>query len=225
MRPREPAFQSEANESLASPDPGWLAGIPADEMLSPLAIDWRRPQPSTTHDDRIALPQALGASSQNIFVRAWLPITLGEIALLGITATLPKDWTGWSPDFVRDGMGNLKEAWTSPPVMDTDNCLHNYLGHPYGGSFYYNSVRCRGATFGQSMAFSAVLSTQWEYVFEAVAERPSIQDLIITPVAGAALGELVHRMTNSMVRGGTSFPEKVVITVLNPAHVLAHGYK
>ena len=151
------------------------------------------------------------------FRRAWVPITCGEVALLGITAALPKSWTGWSARFVQDGTDNFKEAWTKPPVMDTDAWFHNYIGHPYGGSLYYNSVRSQGATVAQSFLTSAVLSVQWEYIFEAVAERPSIQDLVITPVVGSALGEVIHRTTARMRRNGTTVFEKAFIVVLNPA--------
>ena len=158
------------------------------------------------------------------FLRAWVPITCGEIALLGITASLPKSWTGWSAHFVQDGANNFKEAWTEPPIMDTDWWFHNYVGHPYGGSLYYNSVRSQGATVRQSFFMSMVLSTQWEYVFEAVAERPSIQDLIITPIVGSLLGEAIHRTTARMRRNGTNIFEKVFITVFNPAGALTSGY-
>ncbi|HET9952497.1 MAG TPA: DUF3943 domain-containing protein [Candidatus Eisenbacteria bacterium] len=158
------------------------------------------------------------------FRRAWIPITCGELALLGITATLPKSWTGWSPHFVRDGASHFSEAWTQPPIVDTDWWFHNYVGHPYGGSLYYNSVRAQGATVRQSFFMSMLLSTQWEYVFEAVAERPSVQDLVITPVIGSLLGEAIHRTTARMRRNGTSLLEKVFITLFNPASALASGY-
>lgn len=158
------------------------------------------------------------------FRRAWIPITCGEIALLGVTATLPKSWTGWSAHFVRDGANHFKDAWTEPPIVDTDWWFHNYIGHPYGGSIYYNSVRSQGATVRQSFFMSMLLSTQWEYVFEAVAERPSIQDLVITPVVGSLLGEAIHRTTTRMRQNGTTIFEKVFITILNPAGAISSGY-
>jgi hypothetical protein len=158
------------------------------------------------------------------FLRAWLPITCGEIALLSVTATLPKSWTGWSAHFVRDGANHFKEAWTEPPIVDTDWWFHNYIGHPYGGSIYYNSVRSQGASVRESFFMSMILSTQWEYVFEAVAERPSIQDLIITPVVGSLLGEAIHRTTTRMRQNGTNILEKVFITLLNPAGAISSGY-
>jgi hypothetical protein len=159
-----------------------------------------------------------------MFLRAWVPVTTVEFVLLGVTASLPKSWTGWSAHFVRDGINHLERAYTRPPVWDTDWWFHNYVGHPYGGSIYYNAVRSQGASPAQSLLFSAVLSTQWEYFFEAFAERPSIQDLIVTPVAGSLLGELTHQITLNLERGGTSTGEKVLILVMNPMHVVFDGF-
>ena len=62
--------------------------------------------------------------------------------------------------------------------------------------------------------------TQWEYLFEAVAEQPSIQDLLITPITGSILGEVIHGATLSMKQNGTSFIEKAVILVINPMSVV-----
>jgi hypothetical protein len=160
----------------------------------------------------------------SMFLRAWIPVTAAEFALLGVTAALPKDWTGWSAHFVRDGINHMERAYTQPPVWDDDWWFHNYVGHPYGGSIYYNAVRSQGASPGQSLLFSAVLSTQWEYFFEAFAERPSIQDLIVTPVAGSVLGELTHRFTMHLKKGGTSTGEKLLILLANPMHAAFAGF-
>lgn len=159
-----------------------------------------------------------------MFLKAWVPVTAAEFALLGVTASLPKSWTGWSAHFVRDGVNHLGQAYTKPPVIDDDWWFHNYVGHPIGGSYYYNTVRSQGATPRQSMFFSAVLSTQWEYFFEAFAERPSIQDLIVTPVAGSILGELTHRLTMQLKKGGTTTGEKILILLTNPMHAAFAGF-
>ena len=168
--------------------------------------------------------QAPEITNDRIFFKGWLLITSVEVVLLAVTATLPKDWTGWSSQFVKDGWGNLQDAYSYPPVWDTDHWFHNYIGHPYGGSVYYNTVRCQGARKGQSFLFATALSIQWEYLFEAVAEQPSIQDLFITPIAGSVLGEFVHRLTLTLKKNGTNFGEKVLITILNPTSVVFNGY-
>lgn len=168
---------------------------------------------------RAVAPRTYGS----MFFKAWMPMTGAEVGLLAVTASLPKSWTGWSAHFVRDGVNHLGRAYTEPPVMDTDWWFHNYVGHPYGGSLYYNAVRSQGATQRQSTFFAFVLSTQWEYFFEAFAERPSIQDLIVTPVAGTILGELSHRLTLKLKKGGTNFGEKVLILITNPMHAAFAG--
>ena len=147
-------------------------------------------------------------------------ITGVEVALLGVTASLPKEWTGWSNTFVADGLHNFGEAYKYPPVWDDDHWFHNYIGHPNGGSVYYNTVRCQGASPFKSFVFSGLVSLQWEYIFEAVAERPSTQDLIITPISGAALGELVHQLTQAMREDRTNFLENFAILILNPTSLV-----
>ncbi len=227
--PAEPALEWTLVTYPSGETDALIATADTDEIVAPPVSALALAGQPTWADDGIPLEAAaLGApstSAGSLYVRAWLPITIGELSLLTITAMLPKDWTGWSANFVGEGAGHFAEAWTKPPIMDTDHWFHNYIGHPYGGSFYYNSVRTRGAPPMPSMAFAAALSFQWEYIFEAVAERPSIQDLVITPIAGAALGELTHRMSRSMRKGRVTLPEKVVMTVLNPADVLVHGYR
>jgi hypothetical protein len=164
------------------------------------------------------------AAQRRIFFRSWAALSLCEFALLGVTATLPREWTGWSDRFVQDGLGNLRQAYSGPPVWDTDHWFHNYVGHPYGGSVYYNTVRSQGASKTTSFLFVTLMSTQWEYVFEAVAEPPSIQDLIITPITGGLVGEFVHDLTLHLVRNGSGTLERIFITVLNPMHALHNGF-
>jgi hypothetical protein len=209
--------------ALETPSP-WRTDGRLDPML--LAAAGGNPDGSFTLSYPEAPPDSTPEIKPNdrIFFKGWLLITSVEVALLCITATLPKDWTGWSSTFVADGMDNFKDAYSYPPVWDTDHWFHNYIGHPYGGSVYYNTVRCQGANKGQSFLFSTALSVQWEYLFEAVAEQPSIQDLIITPIFGSLLGEFVHRLTANLKKHGTNFGEKVIITILNPTSVVFNGY-
>ena len=159
-----------------------------------------------------------------LFFSAWQTITIFELALLTVTAAAPREWTGWSDEFIADALDNFGEAYTRPPVWDTDSWQINYVGHPYGGSLYYNTIRCRGASKTESFLFSTLLSTQWEYMVESVAERPSIQDLLITPITGWILGEWIHNLTLRMAKGGYGVLEKVLLTVLNPMHTIYIGF-
>ncbi len=118
-----------------------------------------------------------------------------------------------------------RTSFTNIPVIDKDLLIINYLGHPYQGAVYYNSLRCQGATVWQSALFSAASSTLWEYVWEAGIEQPSIQDMIITPIAGTLLGELSHVLTVKMSRTGFRWYEKAVVCVINPAFVVNNGFR
>ncbi|HOF76391.1 MAG TPA: DUF3943 domain-containing protein [Bacteroidales bacterium] len=46
-----------------------------------------------------------------------------------------------------------RPTFTTSPVKDNDLFIVNYVGHPYQGSFYYNSARSQGAAIWQSSFF------------------------------------------------------------------------
>ena len=116
-------------------------------------------------------------------------------------------------------------SFTKPPVFDNDLFFINYIGHPYQGAFYYNSLRSKGATIAQSALFNFSQILLWEYVWEGGMEQPSIQDLITTPILGSVLGELAHRATIELRKKGFFWYEKVLVTVINPSYVINNGYK
>jgi hypothetical protein len=148
-----------------------------------------------------------------------------SVSLAGMLAAMPKSVTKWEDDFIEKAGRNLSRAYTEPPVWDGDHWFHNYVGHPYGGSLYYNAIRSQGGNITESFLFSALASTTWEYVIEAVAEQPSIQDLFITPIFGSLLGELFHYATMSMLADGLTAMESVLVTVINPLYVFNNGYR
>jgi hypothetical protein len=151
---------------------------------------------------------------------------IGGAELLGITALIlsPKEVTGWSPDWTQDAWRNMKRSFSTPPVWDDDDWQLNYIGHPVAGSYYYNSLRSQNASIFHSFLFATAQSFIWEYFIEATAEKPSIQDLIVTPIAGAILGESTHRLTMYMRRNGFNFFEKVFVLIFNPSFVFNNGF-
>ena len=63
----------------------------------------------------------------------------------------------------------------------------------------------------------------WEYGIEAFNEIPSIQDLIITPLAGAVIGEAFYVLKRSIVAGGytlfgSKFLGNVVAYLIDPVN-------
>ena len=158
--------------------------------------------------------------------RSFLTITGIAVASGVVLAFMPQNFSRWDSDVLSRAMANLKRAWTTPPVWDEDIFFHNFLGHPYAGAFYYNMVRSQGATAWQSFGYALFQSTFWEYVVEALAEQPSIQDLFITPVIGSLLGELFHRWSLHILRSGhLNFGEKALVFFINPGYVVNNGYR
>ena len=145
--------------------------------------------------------------------------------MVGVLMLMPKSVTKWQDGYIDDAMSNLNRAFSEPPVMDEDHWEINYIGHPYAGSLFYNTIRAQGGTVFHSFLFSTFASTSWEYLYEGAAEQPSIQDLIVTPIAGAVLGELIHQATIGMKRNGFSVFEAAFVTVFNPMYVILNGYR
>ena len=68
-------------------------------------------------------------------------------------------------------------------VFDGDHYNTNAVGHPLGGTAYYQIARGNGLGPGASFIASFLGSTFWEYFVE-IPEHPSLNDLILTRPAG-----------------------------------------
>jgi len=114
------------------------------------------------------------------------------VIAFGVLWVMPESTTNWDKEEMREKgiFWKWKENVKAGPVMDKDNWVLNWITHPYCGGIYYMTARSSGFTVMESFGYSAIMSTFfWEYGIEAFAEIPSIQDLIITPVVGSAMGE------------------------------------
>jgi len=150
-----------------------------------------------------------------------------QLVSILVLLSLPEEVTNWDTD------GNTKEkikkkyreAWTKPPVWDKDKWYINYIGHPYSGSIYYNSLRSQGESKRNSFLYSTLQSFTYEYLIEAFAERPSIQDLLTTSPIGSLLGEICHRKTLKLGKDGFTKSEKLLTLLINPAYVINNKFK
>jgi hypothetical protein len=155
--------------------------------------------------------------------RAQIFISGTELLCMGILMAMPKEVTKWEPGFLESAKKNLKRAFTTMPENDEDDWGFNYVGHPIAGSLYYNSIRSQGATIFQSFLFSFAQSAIWEYVIEGMAEQPSLQDLIVTPIFGTLLGEASHVATIKMRHNGFNWLEKITVIFINPFYAVNNG--
>ena len=145
---------------------------------------------------------------------------------LVLSPTWLNQWDNLSTKLrVKSMKDQYKNSYTKPPVIDHDMLITNYLGHPYQGGFYYNSIRSQGATVLQSSLFCWAHTLLWEYGWEAGIEQPSIQDLIVTPLAGILVGELSHVATIKMSRNGFTKWEKVAVCIINPSYVINNKFR
>ncbi|MGE5787747.1 MAG: DUF3943 domain-containing protein [Myxococcales bacterium] len=133
---------------------------------------------------------------------------------------LPSDVTTWErPEY--DG---LKGNFTSGPRFDNDRIIFNYIMHPIGGSELYMTARNRDLTWWQSLAYAAAISTTFEFFIESAYERASWQDLWITPVSGAVLGELRWQVKRSLEDPTTGKPNgtlnKILYVVIDPCNAV-----
>ncbi len=146
---------------------------------------------------------------------------------LGLIYAMPESVSKWDKSIGFAGMAKkYKDRVKAGPVWDHDNPYYNYIGHPISGAAYYTMVRHQGFSALESATFSFFMSTFfWEYGIEAVAEIPSIQDLIITPLVGSIMGEVFYSWSNAIELNngkvlGSKTLGKTVSVLLDPAGAL-----
>jgi hypothetical protein len=95
---------------------------------------------------------------------------------------------------------NLGRGW----VIDTDPFEVNQFLHPYQGSIFHGFARSAGLGFWESMGYAFGGSLLWKEAGET--GKPSINDQITTPLAGAFLGEPLFRMASLLLESGGGNP-------------------
>lgn len=89
---------------------------------------------------------------------------------------------------------------------DNDHLGTNMFAHPYNGSIFYNAGRSNGFNYWQSELFAIGGSAMWEMFMEC--EYPSTNDIIATPVGGAAIGEVLYRASDLIINDRTTGVER-----------------
>jgi Domain of unknown function (DUF3943) len=123
-----------------------------------------------------------------------------EVVAAGILYLLPESVTKWTAEQRKTSM----ERWwdnVRHPEWDKDTWYVNYLGHPYFGAIAYTRARERQFGAFGGFSYAALLSTLYEFGIEALFERPSYQDLIVTPVGGLLIGALLFEPIRDYIKG------------------------
>lgn len=112
----------------------------------------------------------------------------------------------------------IKENFRHGFEWDNDHLSSNMFAHPYNGSMFFNAGRSNGFNFWQSELYAIGGSAMWEMFMEC--EYPSINDIIATPVGGAAIGEVLYRTSDLILddraTGGERIGREVAAFILDP---------
>jgi hypothetical protein len=124
----------------------------------------------------------------------------------------------WPDTSISDWKNNIKRGWE----WDADKFGVNFIGHPHSGNYYFNVARSNGYSFWGSLPFAIEGSLIWEYFGENT--RPSINDVINTPISGMLLGEMVYRISSNILddrtRGAERIWREIFAGIINPPRAL-----
>lgn len=100
-------------------------------------------------------------------------------------------------------------------VFDTNHFGTNFVGHPLGGAGYYLSARSNGLGTLGSSAVAVTGSAIWE-MFGEVREEISMNDTIVTPLAGIGIGETTFQVARFFDRSERTWVNRALGLVLGP---------
>jgi len=152
-------------------------------------------------------------------------------ALIQIAAVLGSGaiWYYWDKEFnsqdwefTLDSRG-LRKKIHEGIRMDTNVLFTNSPLHPLAGSFYFAFSRGNGFNALESLLFSFAGSTIWELVVE-YREVFSINDMILTPLAGAAIGEVFHQLRLLVERSRGNAFHKFLLAIFGGPSAIDHWW-
>jgi hypothetical protein len=160
-------------------EPSALAA--AGEPGSPSARDW------------VALGDWSGLGRDTALLVGW------QLVGIGFYYVMPEGVSKWDQS-EKDNVG-FERYWDNftHPQWDPDEWYVN-AGHAYFGAAYYIRARDRGFGEVPSFVYSTFASLLYEFGIECFFEKPSYQDIIITPVGGTILGAFVFEPVRNWVK-------------------------
>ncbi len=199
----------------------WLARPACGAVVEPGDEIEVHPVDDAAIEPRRAAPEQPATTEDWKGIRRDTWYFLGYQALVvSVLYALPEETTQFNRGSA--GYGKWRENVTNP-VWDNDDLYINYVLHPYWGAAYYIRARERGLGRWQSLGYSALLSTLYEFGAEALFEPVSYQDLVITPLIGSLIGEYVFSPVRNSIRskpGGPDGLDKLVLILTDPLGAL-----
>lgn len=217
---RSYGIQKHTVAAQLAPDYRWESGT---QLRASLPASWlegaREPTSIAAINRTAAMPQDERSAWARWHSSMWgASATVGVlmVSMVGVLSLVPKEVSGWNkPNFK-----GMEKTFRNGPSFDSDHYYFNYIFHPYDGSEFYLIARNRDCNWWQSFAYAAAVSTSFELLFESVYEGASWQDLWITPVSGAVIGELRWQAKKALEDPSTGKPigtaNKILYVIVDP---------
>jgi len=191
-------------------NPAFGAGVEPGSATAARAVDDAALEPLAAAPTELPAPDWKGLRRDTWYFLGY------QFVAVGVLYVMPETVTNFDRggDHLRKWRNNV-----SNPGHDEDDHYINYVLHPYWGAAYYIRGRERGLTRWQSLGYSTLLSTLFEFGAEALFEKPSIQDLVVTPLIGSLIGEYVFSPLRQSIKsrpGGPDTLGKVALVLTDP---------
>jgi hypothetical protein len=201
--------------SAADDELTWLRRIAGDPDEGAPRFTLLGPESSADASSTVG-PDWVGLTRDTAFLIGY------QLAAVGTFYLLPESVSKWSSD-EKDNVSASK--WfdnVKHPTWDEDNWFINYVGHSYAGAIYYIRARERGFGKAGSFVYATVASAAYEFGVEALFERPSYQDLIVTPVGGALVAMLIFEPLRTSIKAKAErrWYDEIALFVTDPLGVI-----
>jgi len=187
----------------------------ADDAAQPEAAPVAAPIQAAAHVVPIDYSAASESRTAGNYLWPLVDIVAINLTLWGIPYSLGQP-------FVQTNPSNWAYNFRTGPQWDDGEFEVNQLAHPIQGSLYFSAARVHGLSFWESVPYSLLGSSMWEYFLEV--EQPSKSDFITTPWGGSFLGESLYRLSNAVLDDSTSgsgrFWREFAALAINPMNGL-----
>lgn len=181
------------------------------------------PVDETPRDDFVTLP--LASRHDKHWARASLEV--GGVLAVGIVDYLLNTSARGGTTRPGDSRWDLRYDWPTlrgkltgaDIALDGNRLGTNYASHPFAGTLYYSAARANHLTVGESFLFAVIGSSVWE-MFGEIRETTSVNDLVVTPVGGAAIGEATMQMAGFFDRGEKRLSNSILSTLFSPVKAI-----
>jgi hypothetical protein len=142
-------------------------------------------------------PRPSGLAPRSNELRA----ALEEVGIVGSAWVLYSAKNFHAEPFPPPGPDSLLKKITGQAIsFDANSISTNFVGHPLAGTGYYLAARGNRLPALTSGLYAAGAATAWELV--EYRENMSVNDLLVTPLAGIAIGETLSQFGELSERAG-----------------------